>query len=112
MKKYTKICLDEITRETEKALLIEGTWLPKSQLLVVINNQYLDIDTKEIKEVKEKSPYCLLCPLWLHMKNNLSFKNSYTLEDWQKDLNVDMRTNEKYEIFKILTYKEYKILED
>ena len=110
MKKYTKICFVEITRETEKALLIEGTWLPKSQLLVVINNQYLDINTDEIKEIKEKTPYCLLCPLWLHMKNNLSFKNSYTFDQWQKDLNIDMRTTSEYEAFKILTYKEYKNL--
>ena len=38
-KKYTQICFDEITRETEKAILVEVTWLPKSQLLVVLNNQ-------------------------------------------------------------------------
>ena len=107
MKKYTKICLDEIIRETEKAILVDGAWLPKSQLLVVINNQYLDINTKEIKEVKEKTPYCLLCPLWLHMKNNLSFKNSYTLEKWQNDLNIDMRISIKYESFKIVAYNEY-----
>ena len=112
MKKYTKICFDEIIKETDKAICIENIWIPKSQLLVVINNQYLDIDTKEIKEIKEKTPYCLLCPLWLHMKNNLSFKNSYTLENWENNLNIDMRTSVKYEIFKILTYKEYKTLED
>ena len=107
MKKYTKICLDEIVRETEKAILVDGSWLPKSQLLVVINNQYLNIDTKEVKEFKEKSIYCLLCPLWLHMKNNLPFKNSYPLNTWENDLNIDMRTSIKYEPFKIVTYNEY-----
>ena len=107
MKKYTQICLDEIVRETEKAILVDGAWLPKSQLLVVINNQYLDINTKEIKEVKEKTPYCLLCPLWLHMKNSLPFKNSYPLNTWENDLNIDMRTTIKYEPFKIVTYNEY-----
>ena len=107
MKKYTKICLDEIVRETEKAILVDGAWLPKSQLLVVINNQYLNIDTGKIKEFKEKSIYCLLCPLWLHMKNKLPFKNSYPLSTWENDLNIDMRTSIKYEPFKIVTYNEY-----
>ena len=107
MKKYTKICLDEITRETEKAILTNGTWLPKSQLLIVINNEHLNIDTEEIKEFKEKTIYCLLCPLWLHMKNNLPFKNSYSLSTWENDLNTDMRTSIEYEPFKIVTYNEY-----
>ena len=107
-KKYVQICFDEITRETEKAILVEGTWLPKSQLLVILNNQYYDVDTKTIKEHKEKSPYCLLCPLWLHIKNNMSFKKSYELNEFMEGLNIDMRTEIEYECFIVKSYKEYK----
>ena len=108
MKKYTQINMHEISKETEKAILIEGNWLPKSQLLVIVNNQYFDYTAKEIKEYKEKTIYCLLCPLWLHMKNNLSFKKSNTIDELLNKLNIDKRTTIEYEAFKILSYKEYK----
>ena len=107
-KKYVQICRDEISRETEKAILVEGTWLPKSQLLVAINNEYYDFESKEIKEYKEKSVYCLLLPLWLHMKNNMSYKKSDTLDKYEEAWNTDMRTSVKYESIKIMSYKEYK----
>ena len=107
-KKYVQICFDEITRETEKAILVEGTWLPKSQLLVVLNNQYYDISTKTVKEHKEKSPYCLLCPLWLHMKSNMSFKKSFELDKWLSDLNIDKRTTIKYKMLIAMNYNAYK----
>ena len=107
-KKYVQLCYDEVTRETEKAILVEGSWIPKSQLLVVLNNKYYDIDAEEVRECKEKTPYCYLLPLWLHMKNNLSYKSSYKLEKWREDLNIDMRVKEQYEVFKIMSYKEYK----
>ena len=107
-KKYTQICFDEITRETEKAILVEGTWLPKSQLLVVLNNQYYDISTKIVKEYKEKSVYCFLCPLWLHMKNNMSFKKSFELNKWLDSMNTDMRTTIEYEMLIVMNYPSYK----
>ena len=109
-KKYVQICLDEITRETEKAILVEGSWLPKSQLLVALNNEYYDYESNTIKEVKNKTPYCLLLPLWLHMKNNMSYKKSDTLDKWNEGWNTDMRTTIKYESIKIISYKEYKEL--
>ena len=107
-KKYTKICFDEITRETEKAILVEGSWLPKSQLMVVINNADYNVNTGQVREYKDKTPYCLLLPLWLHMKNDMSYKSSYTLDKWLSDLNTDMRTTIEYEAFIIKSYKEYK----
>ena len=36
-KKYVVICYDEIVAETEKAIKVQGVWLPKSQLQVVIS---------------------------------------------------------------------------
>ena len=107
-KKYVKICFDEITKETEKAILVEGTWLPKSQLIVVLNNQYYDISSKTVKEYKEKSTYCLLCPLWLHMKNNMSFKKSFELDKWLDSMNTDKRTTIKYKMLIAMNYPAYK----
>lgn len=107
-KKYVQISFEEIERETEKAILVSGGWLPKSQLLVVLNNQYYDISTKTVKEYKEKSTYCLLCPLWLHMKNNMPFKKSFELDKWLSDLNIDKRTTIKYEMLIAMNYNAYK----
>ena len=107
-KKYVQICFNEITKETEKAILVEGSWLPKSQLLVVLNNQYYDISTKTVKEYKEKSTYCLLCPLWLHMKNNMPFKKSFELDKWLDSMNTDMRTTIKYKMLIAMNYPAYK----
>lgn len=107
-KKYVQISFDEIERETEKAILVSGGWLPKSQLLVVLNNEYYDVNTRTVKEHKEKSPYCLLCPLWLHMKNNMSFKKSFELDKWLDSMNTDMRTTIKYEMLIAMSYKAYK----
>ena len=42
------------------------------------------------------------------MKNNMSYKSSYTLDKWLSDLNTDMRTTIEYEAFIIKSYKEYK----
>ena len=107
-KKYVEICFDEIERETEKAILVSGGWLPKSQLIVVLNNEYYDTSTKTVKEIKEKSPYCFLCPLWLHMKNNMSYKSSFELDKWLDSRNTDMRTTIEYKRVIAVTYKEYK----
>ncbi len=107
MKKYTQICFDEITRETEKAILVEGSWIPKSQLIVLLNNAYYDTRTRTVKECESKSPYSLLLPLWLHMKNNMSYKSADTLDKWLSDLNTDMRTDIEYERIIAVTYKEY-----
>ena len=107
-KKYVQISFEEIERETEKAILVSGGWLPKSQLLVVLNNQYYDISTKTVKEYKEKSTYCLLCPLWLHMKNNMSFKKSFELDKWLDSMNTDKRTTIKYKMLIAMNYPAYK----
>ena len=107
-KKYVVICYDEIIAETEKAIKVQGVWLPKSQLQVVLNYQHLNIDTKEVKEFKVKSVYCLLLPLWLYLKNNMCDKRGYKLNEYMKDINVDMRTNVEYEPFISVSYQDYK----
>ena len=108
MKKYVELCLNEIERETEKAILVEGSWIPKSQLIVVFNNADYNLSTKTVKEYKEKTIYCLLLPLWLQMKNNFKFKKSFYVEEYMSKINVDRRYKETYEAFKYATYVEYK----
>ena len=107
-KKYVVIGCDEIVAETEKAIKVQGVWLPKSQLQIVLNYQHLNIDTKEVKEFKVKSVYCLLLPLWLHLKNDMSYKKGYKLNEYMQDINVDMRTNVEYEPFISVSYQDYK----
>ncbi|MBQ2408610.1 MAG: hypothetical protein II309_04160 [Bacilli bacterium] len=107
-KKYVELCKDEIQRETEKAFLVEGSWIPKSQLIFVINNKYYDPYEKTIKDYKEKSVMCYLVPLWLHMKNNMRYKKSDTLDRYISCWTSDMRVQESYERCKFYTFSEYQ----
>ena len=111
MKKYVSlgaIC----ERVTDRAILIDGTWYPKSQLIFVINWNYLDTRCKpmEVKPSDRKTIYTILCPLWLYMKNNTSFKNSHTLDEWNETFNTDDRVDYNYEAYRVLTFKEYQEL--
>ena len=105
--KYVEIGMNEVERETEKAILVEGKWVAKSQLLLVYNNEFYDFSTKQVKKIKETSIYSILLPLWLQMKCNFRFKKSFEVEDYMNKINVDKRTNIKYESFKYCNYTEF-----
>ena len=107
-KKYVMLCKDEIKVATEKAILVEDCWVPKSQLIFVVNNQYYDYETETVKDFKKKDIYCYLLPLWLHMKNHYSYKKSDVLDEYIKAWNTDMRTTIEYESYKFLSFEEYK----
>lgn len=66
MKKYYDITGFDVERQTEKAMLINGAWLPKSQIKIFTNGKGC------IKFI----------PLWLASKNNFPYElHTYELKE-------------------------------
>lgn len=81
-KEYFNIggCFDSV-QETEKAICINGTWIPKSQLVRIFNEM----------------GYCytIYIPCWLFIKNNLSDKLGFMNVSFSEEEILDNFLNEE-----------------